>query len=402
MLGPSESSSSRLQAPDLIRGLALGGILLVNVWAFALPTAAGMNPTVYGDLTGWNRLAWIGTEVLARGKFLAQFSLLFGAGLLLFSDRATERGQNPVSLHVKRMVVLGVIGLLHAYLLWEGDVLVTYSLCGTFVFLFRNHSSRQLLGLAALFFLLLLVFQGIQALQFAGGDTTLQLVQRQAWNPTPDALGAEILTRRSGGTALWAWRAQEAFRRQTQSFVSDHFWRISGLMFLGAGLFRSGMLGDRVPGRRIRVLVLGAGTTGMVLTLLAVFLEERSRWDLGTHLFPAGPLQDLGSVGLALGYLGILLWWVQRPRQSLLKTAMGAMGRLALTIYLLQSLCFGLLFRPVGLGLFGKLDRLTLFLLALFLWILFLAGALWYERTVGQGPVEQIWRTLYRGRSKRG
>ena len=141
---------SRITALDALRGVGVLGILPVHMQSFAMVVAARVNPTVAGDLQGPNGWIWLATAVLADGKFISIFAMLFGAGLLLLSGRGGD-GLFPVErLHRRRMALLLVVGLLHAYLLWYGDMLVTFALCGAVVFGLRALPPRGLLTRGAL------------------------------------------------------------------------------------------------------------------------------------------------------------------------------------------------------------------------------------------------------------
>src|SRR5262249_14518006 len=127
---------------DVLRGVALLGILLMNIREFSMIGAAYENPTAYGDLHGANYAVWYVTSLLADTKFLAIFSLLFGAGMVLMASRQEKAGRPAWRVHVRRMLVLLAFGLTHAWLLWAGDILYTYALCGMVFFWFRRWSPR--------------------------------------------------------------------------------------------------------------------------------------------------------------------------------------------------------------------------------------------------------------------
>src|SRR5688572_18021216 len=128
---------ARIASLDALRGLAILGILAVNVQSFAMPSAARLNPAVQGDLDPASWWVWLATYVLADGKFIAVFAMLFGAGIVLQARRAEDRGRAPGPLHYRRMAVLLVLGLLHAYLVWYGDWLVPLAVCGAVAFPYR-------------------------------------------------------------------------------------------------------------------------------------------------------------------------------------------------------------------------------------------------------------------------
>ena len=130
---------------DVLRGIAILGILIMNIQSFSMIGAAYINPTAYGDLTGMNKWVWVLSHVFADQKFMTIFSILYGAGIVLITKKAESKERLAVGLHYRRTFWLLVIGLMHAYLLWYGDILVTYGLCALVVFLFRKASPRKLL-----------------------------------------------------------------------------------------------------------------------------------------------------------------------------------------------------------------------------------------------------------------
>ena len=139
------AQSERIDSLDVLRGFALLGILLMNIVMFAMPFAAYFNPTAYGDFTGGNYVVWLLCRIFADQKFMTIFSMLFGAGIIVFTTRAAERGDSPAGLHYRRAFWLMLIGLAHAYLVWTGDILVSYAWCALLVYPARKLSPVPLL-----------------------------------------------------------------------------------------------------------------------------------------------------------------------------------------------------------------------------------------------------------------
>ena len=137
----------REQSIDALRGVAVLGILIMNIQSFSMISAAYINPAAYGDLTGMNKIVWILSHILADQKFMSIFSLLFGAGILLFSESVEEKGYLPARFFYRRLFWLFTIGLIHGYVFWHGDILVAYAACGALAFLFRRLSPWVLLAL---------------------------------------------------------------------------------------------------------------------------------------------------------------------------------------------------------------------------------------------------------------
>ncbi|NQZ12499.1 MAG: hypothetical protein HRT35_35545, partial [Algicola sp.] len=137
--------TTRINHLDILRGFALLGILLMNIQGFSMPGAAYLNPTAWGDLQGINLFVWSFSHLFADQKFMGLFSILFGAGICLFADRAEAKYGKSAALHYKRNLWLLLFGLIHAHFIWYGDILYSYALCSFWVYLLRNKSVRFLL-----------------------------------------------------------------------------------------------------------------------------------------------------------------------------------------------------------------------------------------------------------------
>ncbi len=146
------ATDTRIRSLDVLRGVGVLGMLATHIQLFAFPSLARWNPTAYGDFQGVNWWVWLATSVFADGKFIAIFAMLLGASIVMLPARAADGAIPAWRVHVRRMAALLVLGLLHAYLLWYGDMLVALALCGTVVFFARRLSPRWLLVLGGLAF----------------------------------------------------------------------------------------------------------------------------------------------------------------------------------------------------------------------------------------------------------
>jgi len=138
------SLGERIGSIDVLRGVVVLGILLMNIVAFAMVNSAYVLPTVYGDLEGANWWTWLSLHYIADTKFMSIFSMLFGAGVCIFMERAAAKSHAVWKLQVSRMGWLLLIGLIHAYFIWFGDILVSYAMCGIIVAFMRNWSPKVL------------------------------------------------------------------------------------------------------------------------------------------------------------------------------------------------------------------------------------------------------------------
>ena len=152
---------NRIHTLDLLRGFAVLGILIMNITSFSQISIAYMNPTIGGGLEGHNQYFHAFNYIFADTRFMSIFSILFGAGVVLFTQRIEAKGKRVNTLHYKRMFWLLVFGLIHAYFIWAGDILVAYAICGCLVFFFINKSIRKLFMLAFILFLVTIILNFI-------------------------------------------------------------------------------------------------------------------------------------------------------------------------------------------------------------------------------------------------
>ena len=392
------SPSERIVAIDVLRGFAVLGILVMNVQAYSMVSAAYMNPTAYGDLTGLNRWVSILSHVFADQKFMTIFSVLFGAGVVLMTGRAEAKGRSATGFHYRRTMWLIVIGLMHAYLLWYGDILVMYGLCALLVFPFRKMSPRTLLliGLGCLCVpFLVSTALGMSLpywLPFAHDELIL------AWRPEANAVNAELEAYRSGWLDQMAHRAPTALGAQAFMFPLWAAWRIWGLMFAGMAMFKWGVLtAQRSKAFYVTLLVVGFGL-GLPLVVYGLMRNNAANWSLEYSMFLGSQFNYWGSLLVALGYVAAVMLACRSARSHVTR-CFAAVGRMALTNYLMQTVICTSIFYGHGLGLFGKVERTGQILIVLGVWLFQLAVSPLWMRFFRFGPAEWLWRSLtYRKR----
>lgn len=381
---------SRIVALDVLRGAGILGILLTHIQMFAMPLAARSNPTVFGHLAGADRAVWAATFALADGKFIVIFAMLFGAGLVIQAETAARAGVSAARLHYRRMAALLAIGVAHAYLLWYGDMLVTFALCGALVFVHRHLSSARLLllGLAALAVPPLL--SSVVALADPG------LVAAAAGQAAPDVIAREISAYRGGWLQQQAHRVPTAWQAQTSYFALRGAWQTSGLMLLGMAFYRVRLLTGQRPARWYVALAVGGFGIGLVLVWLAAQRGFAHGWDLGDQVRVGIHLTSWANLLVGLGWTGLLLLWHRTGR---VPAAVVAAGRTALSNYLLATLACTTLFYGHGLALFGSVDRLGQLLVVVGVWTVQLTASRAWLRRAALGPVEWVVRRVVYGRA---
>lgn len=354
-----------------------------------MPEAVLLNPTVYGDFTGGNYWIWFLGHVFARSKFITIFSALFGAGVLLFLQRKKQKGQPAVRLYIRRTAVLVVIGLLHAYALWYGDILVAYGVIGLLLLAVRDLTARKLAALGMIFLSLLSLVEISVAVTVGGEAVTSQ------WAPAEATLQREVAAYRGGWLQQMNHRVSSAFRRQTTGFMGSTFWRVGGTMLLGMALYRWGVLtGERSTGL-YRWLVAG-GVIGVTIVVTGVAYIEANDWSASAALFWR-QFNYWGSLLVAGGYVGGITLYARRRPDGVITRGLAAVGRTAFTNYLFQTVVATTVFYGHGLGLFGSVSRIGGMGLVVIVWVVQVALSVLWLRSFRFGPVEWIWRALTYG-----
>lgn len=393
-------AGGRIASLDVLRGFALLGILVMNIQIFAMPSAAYQNPTAFGDLTGINLGVWAFAYVFFSQKFLTLFSMLFGAGVCLFADRIEARGGRPATWHYRRMGWLLAFGLAHAYLLWAGDILVTYAICGCLVYLLRRRRPRTLLvaGLASLTATSLLLVAAGSALTLPGvPDEAIAEVER-GWKPDAPAVEAEVAAYRGGWSEQQPARAAEALGIHLGLLPFFAIWFCGGLMLIGMALYKWGVLGaardDRFYARLASIGLLA----GLPLVAFGMWWNFAGDWAWQRSMFFGTLFNSWGCIPVALGYLGLVMLAVRRGFLPGLQARLAAVGRMAFTNYLLQTVLCTSIFYGHGLGLFGSAERYHQLLIVFAVWALQLWLSPIWMRRYSYGPLEWLWRTLTYGR----
>ena len=387
----------RIRSLDLLRGFALLGILIINIQVFSMISAAYLNPTAYGDLSGVNGWVYILSHVLADQKFMTLFTILYGAGIVLMTSRAEARGASSAGVHYRRTFILLVIGLMHAYLLWAGDVLVSYALCALVVFPFRKLSPMTLLTLGLCSVLIasaIFLFTGL-SLGHIPPDAIAEMTDN--WKPSPERVQKEVTAYRSGWFQQMEERVDTALFLQTKGFLLWGFWRIGGLMLVGMALFKWRVLtAGRSRGFYFGLAAAGL-TLGWSLASYGLVRNFSRNWSLDCQ-FIGSQYNYWGSILVSLGYLSVVMLICKSDLGGRLLQSISAVGRTALSNYLLQTLLCTTLFYGHGFGLFGSVERTGQVAIVVLVWIVQLVASSWWVKRFRYGPAEWVWRSLTYGK----
>jgi uncharacterized protein len=396
----NESSLSPIPNPDrilsidLLRGIAVLGILVMNIQHFSMPPAAYINPTAYGDLSGLNKWVWILSHILASEKFMSIFSMLFGAGVLLFTERAEIKGFNSAMLHYRRMSWLLLFGLIHGYLLWTGDILVNYSLCGMLVFLFRHNRPAILIRIAFSFFLVPVLLGLFFTWSMPGWPVDVVQNNLEGWQPGTGTIEHYLEVYRGGWLEQMELRVPGTIYIETTRFLMQTFWRVMAMMLLGMALFKWQILSGRLASPfYLKMAIIGLAT-GFFLSGLGVYLNFRNRWSLEFSMYLGTQFNYIGSVAVALGYTALVMLLAGFAGGVRIKRMLASIGRMALSNYILMTLFCTFLFYGNGLGLYGSVERKLQLIIVFAIWIILMIISTLWLKWFRFGPLERIWRVL--------
>ena len=364
---------------DFVRGVAILGILLLNISAFGLPKGAYLNPAWSGRASLSDAWTWALLDLLAQVKFLTLFALLFGAGLQLLLPRGKRWIQS-------RLTLLALLGFIHGLFFWDGDILLAYALVGlvSWRMVREAHHVKSLFNTGVVLYL-----TGIAVLVLLG--LISGTAANRSWAPDAANLQYEQYWKLHGGMEAVSNRA-DMLSDNLLALGAQYGWQLAGMMLMGAALMRSGWLKGQFSLRHYRRTGALLVAAGMAVNLPAIFAQWYLAWDYRWCAFLlqaprelSAPLQAIGYAALAWGY------WPQLCRFRLVG-AIACVGRMALTNYLLQTLICTTLF--YHLGLFMRFDRLQLLAFVPPIWAVnLLVSSLWLRR-FRQGPVEWLWRQL--------
>lgn len=415
--------SERIFALDAIRGVAVLGILLMNILALGLPAPAYIVPDERaGGTGGANFWVWVVQCLTIEGTMRGLFTLLFGAGVALYTSRLERAGLGirTADLYFRRNIWLIVLGLVNAYLLvWSGDILYYYGVVALFLFVCRNLSIKGLLRFAVpvLFLhalagsLLYYSFGELEtaapeliALEEGGAELTreqegkLEMYRSLLHGVQPDSAQVTRAVEAMRGdyfTAL-AHNAPQALRAQTTMFPLFMFWECLGMMLVGMALLKSGAL-TLGWSTRAYVILLAVGY-GLGLTVNSLELRHMLRHDFAPKavLLQWFATYDLGRIPMTLGHIALIMLGLKSGRLRAWFAPFAAAGRMALSNYLGQSLVCLFVFTGAGLGWYGQMQRYELYYVVAAVWIVQLVASVWWLARFEYGPMEWLWRSLTR------
>jgi uncharacterized protein len=363
------AATERITSIDTLRGVAVLGILVMNIYGFAMPFIAYQNPLAMGGTEWYNIGTWFFTHIFFDQKFLTIFALLFGAGLVMMATRADARGAKYGANWYRRNFWLLVIGAMHGYLLWFGDILFHYALMGMLIYPLRNRSPRTLIITAA--FLL-----SIGLLMQAGGGAYMTQLQADGLEFRALQDAGETLSEEQEAK-LEEWDASAAFLKPPEQQVAED-------MAAYTGSWKEGF----EQRKTIVVMMQTQGTLGFII------------WRVGGLTLLGMALMKLGILSAQRSgayYRKMMLIGYGLGKSAALKNLMRrftAVVRKALTNNLMHTIVMTTIFYGYGLGFYGQVPRFfqmgfVVAMLGFQLWF----STFWLDR-YRFGPAEWCWRSL--------
>jgi uncharacterized protein len=410
--------SERIVIMDALRGIAILGILLMNIPGFALPG----DPSVWHEMGTINFKVWYFVELIPEGTQRGIFSLLFGAGILLFIERQEKKlpGIQPADYFFRRQLWLMLFGLIDIYLLlWWGDILFDYACYGMIMFAFRKLPPKKLLIGGAICFLLMMARENKDFLQekakitmgekIAAIDTTktkltedqkekLGAMTEMKENSSPEGKEKRVkkAIRKVGGNyaAIYEHRTNQ-YMDMLVNYGYLAIWDVLMFMFVGMAFYKLGILTGNVPTKWYWLMAIG----GLGLGLLVSWWRYEPMIKYNFNWFEYNKNVPLETYTLSralrtLGIFGAVMLLYKSGWFKWLFSLLQPVGQMAFTNYLTQSIICGIFFYGIGFGYYGQLKRVEVYSFVGAVWLLQIIWSHVWMRYFSFGPFEWLWRSL--------
>ncbi|MFE8603620.1 DUF418 domain-containing protein [Archangium violaceum] len=406
-------AGERLEVLDVLRGFALGGVFVSNVYVWMSGWVLMPRPAVQALTATWvDQAASELFQFFVNGRFMPIFSFLFGLGFCVQLTRAEKRGTSVVPVYRRRLMVMYLLGLVHLYGAWYGDVLNMYAMAGLLLLLFRERKDRTLLIWAGvLMFGPMLVGQvlmrfGTLLLHGPEAHAAAREAAKAAATGMAETKAGIFEGLSSGGYLRWLRANAEAyFLLFFSPMMLTHIGTTVGRFALGLWVGRKGLFHDvekhRATLKRLWGWGLGVGLVGSGVGVVTGMLMKKKLLDFQEPwTLVLTPVRELGAVGLATFYVTSLALLFQRERWRKVLKLLAPAGRMAVTNYMSQSVLGVLVFSGVGLGLMGKTGPAVTIALTMGLFCVQVAWSHWWLARYRFGPVEWVWRSLTYGKAQ--
>ena len=409
-------ASNRIHSLDIIRGFAVLGILLMNIHGFGLPMAYE-DPTISGGAEGLNLKVWIMNGLFFEGTMRGLFTLLYGAGVVLLTQRLEKReaGLATADIYYRRVLWLLLFGLFHGFvLLWDGEILYHYALFGLMLFPFRNMAAKGLLILCIALIscgviLDVLHYQEKKEVVEKGmavellknqkdsltetQQTDLKAFEKFKTKPSQEELKSMVDGMQGSYADAFMTKAPEVIWMQSSFIYRYGAWDLLAMMFLGMALFKWGVLqNEKSTGFYLLLTGIGYGL-GLLINWYETELVVSSNFDR-LAMAKSAQTYGIGRVLITFGHIGLVMLFIRWRVLGFLNKAFAAVGQMALSNYLTHSIICAFVFYGFGFGLYGKLERYELYYVVGSIWVFQLIMSPIWLKYFQFGPAEWLWRSL--------
>jgi len=419
--GVPVAQSERIIILDALRGIAILGILLMNIPGFGLPEIQASDPSIYKE-TGINYKIWYAIDWIFSGTQRAFFSMLFGAGMILFISRLEKRmeGMMPAIYFFRRQMWLMAFGLFNAYvLLWFWDILFHYALCGMMLFVFYRLPAKTLLALSFVSLVLMTVRDNknlydnkniiskgeavsridttvskLTALQRDELDEMTGFREKSSQESKLKIAEKEIMYMTGNYASVYKAQSEKSAHVHMY-YVYFGLWDVLIFMFLGMAFYKNGVLLGNAPSKLYWLLFIGGLGLGLLLSYVSIehiIQNKFSRFEFAKNV-SFDPYQ-LARMLRSLGFFGFVMLLFKSGAFKWFFNLFRPVGQMAFTNYLMQSLIGAIFFYGCGLGYFGKLERHELYIYVAIVWAIEIIWSHIWLKNFRFGPLEWAWRSL--------
>lgn len=416
-------SDQRIHVLDAVRGFALLGILLMNIPFFGMPELLNYNLSIRNEFSGPNYYTWWIVNFLFEGSMRGLFSLMFGAGMMLLTTRLSARADidSVAEIYHRRMIWLLLFGFFNAFvLLWPGDILYSYAICGLFLFPFRSMKARYVLLVAGIIMVLFTVktsYQDFEPLRTRNEALVIQKIDTTKTKLSEDQ--KEMLMKWKGFqekqklstkkkeveksarkvkgsySTLLPYYTDLNVMLQTTAFYQANFLDCLIFILIGIAFYKLKIITGERSQRFYLVMALLGYLVALPLAYWRLNLSLTEKFDL-IKVLEKVPFDtyEIRRLGLTLGHLGLLMFVYKAGIFRFLFNAWAKVGQMAFSNYLLQSIICGLYFYGFGFNQFNELQRYQLYLVVLAVWAFNILFSYVWLHFFTMGPFEWVWRSL--------
>nr|WP_299069295.1 DUF418 domain-containing protein [uncultured Allomuricauda sp.] len=406
----------RINSLDVIRGIALLGILLMNIHGMGLPFAYG-DPTIAGGSEGLNLKVWIMNNMLFEGTMRGLFTILFGASIILLTSRLEKSGAGirTADIYYRRLLWLLLFGIFHAYvLLWFGEILYPYALFGLMLFPFRNSKVKTLLISGIVLVSIGVLWdvadhrktlktqkEGLVAEALKKEGDSLSKYQQAAfdkWEKKKEKKTAEEVTEqiKKMNEGYWSIMKTNAKMNQfMQTYVTYRYWPwdLLSFMFIGMAFFKLRIFHGEKNYLFYLIMMVTGYLIGLSINYYETSIDINSNFDV-VAMSKSGQTYNIGRLFTTLGHIGLFMLFIKSGILNFLQKALAAVGKMALTNYLMHSIITAFVFLGFGFALYGKLQRYELYYVVGAIWLFQLVFSPIWLKYFQYGPAEWLWRSL--------